>query len=144
LVLAQAAAVRAIPGRKSDVKDAQWWAALLAHALVRASFVPPAPPQALRELTRTRKQLVREAAAHAQRIHKLLKAANRKLASVLSAVVGASGRAILARLVPARPTPSGWPPGSIHAPGASGAPWSRRCRGASSRISGFCSGSTSR
>jgi transposase len=99
LVLAHAAAVRAIPGRKSDVKDAQWLADLLAHGLVRASFVPPAPQQALRELTRTRKQLVREAAAHAQRIHKLLEAANLKLASVLSEVVGGSGRAILAGLV---------------------------------------------
>jgi transposase len=98
LVLAHAAAVRAIPGRKSDVKDAQWLADLLAHGLVRASFVPPAAQQALRELTRTRKQLVREAAAHAQRIHKLLEAANLKLASVLSEVVGGSGRAILAGL----------------------------------------------
>jgi transposase len=99
LVLAHAAAVRAIPGRKSDVKDAQWLADLLAHGLVRASFVPPAPQQALRELTRTRKQLVREAVAHAQRIHKLLEAANLKLASVLSEVVGASGRAIVSGLV---------------------------------------------
>jgi transposase len=99
LVLAHAAAVRAIPGRKSDVKDAQWLADLLAHGLVRASFVPPAPQQALRELTRTRKQLVREVTAHAQRIHKLLEAANLKLASVLSQVLGPSGRAILAGLV---------------------------------------------
>lgn len=99
VILAHAAAVRNIPGRKSDVKDAEWLADLLAHGLVRASFVPPAPQQALRELTRTRKQLVREAAAHAQRIHKLLESANLKLASVLPRVVGASGRAILAGLV---------------------------------------------
>jgi transposase len=99
LVLAHAAAVRNIPGRKSDVKDAHWLADLLAHGLVRGSFVPPAPQQALRELTRTRKQLVREAAAHAQRIHKLLESANLKLASVLTEVVGTSGRAILTGLV---------------------------------------------
>lgn len=99
LILAHAAAVRNIPGRKSDVKDAEWLADLLAHGLVRASFVPPAPQQALRELTRTRKQLVREAAAPAQRIHKVLESANLKLASVLPRVVGASGRAILAGLV---------------------------------------------
>jgi transposase len=99
LVLAHAAAVRNIPGRKSDVKDAEWLADLLAHGLVRSSFVPPAPQQALRELTRTRKQLVREVGAHAQRIHKLLESANVKLASVLSQVVGASGRAILEGLI---------------------------------------------
>jgi transposase len=95
LVLAQAAAVRNIPGRKSDVKDARWLADLLAHGLVRASFVPPPAQQALRELTRTRKQLVREIAAHAQRIHKLLESANVKLASVFTEVLGASGRAII-------------------------------------------------
>jgi transposase len=67
---------------KSDVQDARWLADLLAHGLVRASFAPPAPQQALRELTRTRKQLVREAAAHALRIHKLLESANLKLASI--------------------------------------------------------------
>lgn len=99
MILAPAAAVRNMPGRKSDVKDAEWLADLLAHGLVRASFVPPAPQQALRELTRTRKQLVREAAAHAQRIHTRLESANLKLASVLPRVVGASGRAILAGLV---------------------------------------------
>jgi transposase len=99
VILAHAAAVRNMPGRKSDVKDAEWLADLLAHGLVRPSFVPPAPQQVLRELTRTRKQLVREAAAHAQRIHKLLESANLKLASVLPRVVGASGRAILAGLV---------------------------------------------
>jgi transposase len=63
LVLANATAVRNLPGRKSDVSDAQWLADLLAHGLVRGSFVPPAPIQALRELTRTRKQLGREVTA---------------------------------------------------------------------------------
>ncbi len=98
LALAHAAAVRNIPGRKSDVSDARWLADLLAHGLLRASFVPPAPIQALRELTRTRKQLVREVTAHTQRIHKLLESANVKLASVLTDVLGVSGRAIIEAL----------------------------------------------
>lgn len=98
LLLAHAAAVRNIPGRKSDVQDARWLADLLAHGLVRASFVPPPAQQALRELTRTRRQLVRETAAHIQRIHKLLEGASIKLASVLSNVVGVSGRAVLEAL----------------------------------------------
>src|SRR5712691_6716202 len=95
LALANAAAVRNVPGRKSDVSDARWLADLLAHGLLRASFVPPAPIQALRELTRTRKQLVREITAHTQRIHKLLESANVKLGSVLTDVLGPSGRAIV-------------------------------------------------
>jgi transposase len=98
LVLAHAAAVRNIPGRKSDVKDARWLADLLAHGLVRPSFVPPAAQQALRELTRTRRQLVREITAHTQRIHAVLESANVKLAAVMSDVVGVSGRAIVAGL----------------------------------------------
>lgn len=95
LVLANAAQVKNVPGRKTDVNDAMWLADLLAHGLIRASFVPPPAVQALRDLTRTRKQLVREKAGHVQRIDKLLQAANIKLGSVLSDIMGASGRAIL-------------------------------------------------
>jgi transposase len=69
LILANAAHVRNLPGRKSDVNDATWIADLLAHGLIRPSFVPPAPVQELRDLTRTRTQLMREAARHIQRIH---------------------------------------------------------------------------
>jgi transposase len=98
LVLANATAVRNLPGRKSDVSDAQWLADLLAHGLVRGSFVPPAPIQALRELTRTRKQLGREVTAHSQRIEKVLESADVKLAAVLRPLLGVSGRAILAAL----------------------------------------------
>ena len=98
LVLANATAVRNLPGRKSDVSDAQWLADLLAHGLVRGSFVPPAPIQALRELTRTRKQLGREVTAHSQRIEKVLESADVKLATVLHPLLGVSGRAILAAL----------------------------------------------
>jgi transposase len=97
-VLANATAVRNLPGRKSDVRDAQWLADLLAHGLVRGSFVPPAPIQALRELTRTRKQLGPEVTAHSQRIEKVLESADVKLAAVLRPLLGVSGRAIIAAL----------------------------------------------
>jgi transposase len=99
LVLANATAVRNVPGRKSDVSDAAWLADLLAHGLVRPSFVPDAATQELRGLTRTRTQLVREHTRHAQRVHKVLEDANLKLATVLSDVFGTTGRAILAALV---------------------------------------------
>lgn len=99
LVLANAMHIRNVPGRKTDVNDATWIADLLAHGLIRGSFVPPSQVQEMRDLTRTRKQLVREAAQHTQRIQKTLEDANIKLASVVSDVLGASGRAILDALV---------------------------------------------
>jgi len=88
-----------VPGRKTDMNDAAWIADLLAHGLIRSSFVPPAPIQELRDLTRTRKQLVREISQHTLRIQKTLEDANLKLSSVLSSVVGSSGRAILNALI---------------------------------------------
>lgn len=99
LVLANAAQVRNMPGRKSDVNDATWIAELLAHGLIRPSFIPPPPVQELRDLTRTRKQLVREIARHTLRIQKTLEDANIKLTEVVSSVLGTSGRAILAGVV---------------------------------------------
>lgn len=99
LVLANAMHIRNIPGRKTDVNDATWIADLLAHGLIRTSFVPPAPVQELRDLTRTRKQLVREIAQHILRIQKTLETANVKLTAVLADIMGASGRAILRALV---------------------------------------------
>src|SRR5438128_4667407 len=99
LVLANAMHIRNIPGRKSDVNDATWIADLLAHGLIRSSFVPPASVQELRDLTRTRKQLVREIAQHTLRIQKTLETANVKLTSVLTDIMGVSGRTILAALV---------------------------------------------
>ena len=98
-VLANAQHIKNVPGRKTDVNDAAWIADLLAHGLIRSSFVPPAPIQELRDLTRTRKQLVREISQHTLRIQKTLEDANVKLSSVLSSVVGASGRAILEALI---------------------------------------------
>jgi transposase len=99
LVLANAAHIKNVPGRKTDVNDATWIANLLAHGLIRASFVPEASIQELRALTRTRKQLVREKAAHVQRIQKTLEEANLKIASVASDIMGKSGRAILEALI---------------------------------------------
>ena len=99
LVLANAQHIRNVPGRKTDVNDAAWIADLLAHGLIRSSFVPPTPIQELRDLTRTRKQLVREISQHASRIQKVLEDANLKLGSVLSDVLGKSGRAILNALI---------------------------------------------
>jgi transposase len=99
LVLANAAHVKNVPGRKTDVSDAAWLAELLAHGLIRASFVPDGQTQELRALLRTRKQLVRERTRHAQRIHKTLEDANIKLDAELSDVLGKSGRAMLNALV---------------------------------------------
>jgi transposase len=99
LVLANAAHVKNVPGRKTDVNDAMWLADLLAHGLIRASFVPPVAVQELRTLTRTRKQFVRERSAHVQRIEKVLEDANLKLSVVLSDILGKSGRAVLQAIV---------------------------------------------
>ncbi|KVA53985.1 transposase [Burkholderia cepacia] len=99
LVLGNAAHIRNVPGRKTDVNDAMWIADLLAHGLIRSSFVPPAAIQELRDLTRTRKQLAREIAQHCLRIQKVLEDANLKLGSVLSDVLGGSGRAMLKAIV---------------------------------------------
>jgi transposase len=99
LVLANAQHIRNVPGRKTDVNDARWIAELLAHGLIRSSFVPPAPIQELRDLTRTRKQLVREVAQHSLRLQKVLEDANLKVASVLSDLLGQSGRAMLAAII---------------------------------------------
>jgi transposase len=98
LVLANAAHIRNVPGRKSDVNDATWIADLMAHGLIRSSFVPPAPIQELRDLTRTRKQLGREIVQHTQRIQKVLEDANIKLSSLIAEILGASGRRILKAL----------------------------------------------
>jgi transposase len=106
LVLANAMHIRNIPGRKSDMNDAMWIADLLAHGLIRSSFVPPAPIQELRDLTRTRRQLVQEVARHVLRIQKTLEDANLKLTQVMSDIVGVSGRAILTALIAGETDPA--------------------------------------
>ena len=105
LVLANAAHIRNVPGRKSDVNDAVWISDLLAHGLIRASFVPPAQIQDVRDLTRTRTQLTREVAQHIQRIQKTLENANIKLTSVISNIIGTSGRRILKAMIAGETNP---------------------------------------
>ena len=98
------------PGRKTDVADALWLAELLAHGLILPSFVPETPTQEMRALLRTRKQLVRERASHVQRIRKTLEDANLKLGSVLTQIMGVSGRAILQALIEANAIPTSCSP----------------------------------
>ena len=99
LILANAAHIKGVPGRKSDTNDATWIADLLAHGLIRASFVPPRPIQELRDLTRTRKQLTREIVRHTQRILAVLEEANVKLSSAITDVLCQSGRRILKAMI---------------------------------------------
>jgi transposase len=105
LVLANAAHVKNVPGRKTDVNDATWLADLMAHGLIRASFVPDEPTQQMRDLLRTRKQFVRERSSHAQRLQKTLEDANIKLDSVLTNILGLSSRRILEALIAGQTAP---------------------------------------
>jgi transposase len=98
IILGNARAMRNVPGRKSDQSDASWISDLVAHGLIRSSFVPPEPIQALRDLTRTRTQMMHERARQVQRLQKVLEDANIKLASVLSDITGVSGRKMLLAL----------------------------------------------
>jgi transposase len=97
--------LRAVPGRKTDVKDAQWIAELLRYGLLRASFIPDRDQRELRELTRYRTALIRERADEVNRLQKTLEAANIKLAAVLTDVTGVSGQRILDALVRGRTDP---------------------------------------
>jgi transposase len=99
LLLVNAQHFRAVPGRKTDLRDAEWLADLLRHGLVRGSFVPDKAQRELRELVRYRTALVREHAAEVNRLQKILEGANIKLASVASNVNGCSARAMLGELV---------------------------------------------
>ncbi len=95
LMLVNARHVKKVPGRKTDVKDSEWLAQLLECGLLRGSFVPPRAFRDLRDLTRTRKQLIRERSREVTRVGKLLELANIKLGSVVSDIMGMTGRAIL-------------------------------------------------
>jgi len=99
IVVANAQQVKKVPGRKTDVKDAEWIADLLCHGLLRSSFVPPQPIRELRDLTRYRRKLVESRSAERNRLLKLLESANIKLASVATDVFGLSGRLMLKALV---------------------------------------------
>ena len=106
LILANAAHVKNVPGRKTDVNDATWLADLLAHGLIRASFVPDTQTQELRTLLRTRKQLVREKSSHILRVQKTLENANIKLDSAITDVMGMSGRAMIEALIAGESSPA--------------------------------------
>jgi transposase len=99
LILANPAHIKAVPGRKTDVKDAEWLAELLAHGLITASFVPPTVIQQARHSTRDRVQFTSERTRHVQRIQKVLQDANIKIDSVISDLMGVSGRAFLGAIV---------------------------------------------
>jgi transposase len=99
VILVNAQHVKAVPGRKTDVKDAAWLAELLQHGLLRASFIPPVAQRELRDLTRYRSTFIRERVTLINRVQKLLEDANIKLAAVASDIMGVSGRAILAALI---------------------------------------------
>ncbi len=98
VLLVNAAHIKAVPGRKTDVKDCEWIADLLSHGLLRGSFIPPEPIRDLRDLTRYRKSLTDERVREVNRLQKFLEAANIKLSSVATDVMGVSGRAMLEAL----------------------------------------------
>jgi transposase len=99
LIVANAAHIKAVPGRKTDMKDAEWLADLVAFGLIKASFVPDEEQHELRALMRTRKQLVREQTRHVQRIQKTLTEANIHLDSVISDIMGRNGRRIIEAMI---------------------------------------------
>jgi transposase len=99
LLLVNARHVKAVPGRKTDVRDAEWLADLLRHGLLRGSFVPDRPQRELRELTRYRTSLVQERSAEVNRLQKTLEGANIKLGDVATDILGVSGRQMLHALI---------------------------------------------
>lgn len=99
VLLVNAAHIKTVPGRKTDVKDCEWIADLLSHGLLKGSFIPPEPIRDLRDLTRYRKTLTDERVREVNRLQKFLEAANIKLSSVATDVMGVSGRAMLEALV---------------------------------------------
>jgi len=105
IVLVNAQHMKAVPGRKTDVKDAEWIADLLQHGLLKASFIPGSEQQAVRDLTRTRMRLLQERTRLINRIQKVLEDANLKLASVVTDIMGVTGQAILRALVAGQEDP---------------------------------------
>jgi transposase len=99
LLLVNAAHMKNVPGRKTDIKDCAWIAQLLEHGLLRASFVPPPPIRELRDLTRYRKSLIQERSREVNRLHKLLEDAGVKLSCVAADILGVSGRRMLEALI---------------------------------------------
>ena len=102
LILANAHEIKALPGRKTDVRDCEWIADLLRHGLIRPSFIPAKPVRALRDLMRYRKSLVYQHTQEINRLHKVLETANIKLTSVVSDVWGKSGQSMIKAIMKAR------------------------------------------
>ena len=105
VILVNARHIKAVPGRKTDIKDAQWIGELLQHGLLRPSFIPPVPQRDLRDLTRHRSNFVRERVNLVNRVQKVLESANIKLGCVASDVLGVSGRAMLEAIVAGNSSP---------------------------------------
>ena len=105
VVLVNAQHIKAVPGRKTDVADAEWIAELLRHGLLRASFIPSAQQRALRDVTRFRTSMVNDRVRAVNRLQKTLEDANLKLASVVADVTGVSARAILDALLAGQTDP---------------------------------------
>lgn len=99
VILANARHVKAIPGDKTDHKDARWITELLQHGLLKASFIPPQPIRELRDLTRHRRRLIQDKSRVVNRIHKVLQDANIKLTTVISDIMGKSGLDMIDRLI---------------------------------------------
>jgi transposase len=99
IILANAQQVKGLRGHKTDPKDAHWLAHLLRHGMIRPSYIPPLPIRQLRDLTRRRKQLVRNGAQERNRIQKVLESANIKLGNVLTDVFGVSGQLMIDQLL---------------------------------------------
>src|SRR5215471_8705668 len=106
IILVNPQHLKIVPGRKTDVKDAEWLADLLRHGLLKPSFIPPAPVRELRELTRYRKTLVQARTDEINRLQKALEGANLKLTLVVSDVLGVSARSMLAALLSGEQDPS--------------------------------------
>jgi transposase len=139
LLSANAAHLKAVPGRKTDVPDTEWIAELFRHGLLRASFIPPRPERELRELVRYRTSLIRERASEINRLAKVLEGANIKLGSVSTNLSGVSGRAILAALIEGTDDPEARSPclaGAACATRTNSS--SRRSRDRSGHTSGSC------
>jgi len=105
VLLVNAKHIKFVPGRKTDVKDAQWIAELLQHGLLKASFVPDVAQRELRELTRYRRHLIQERTREINRVHKVLEDANLKLSSVASDIMGVSGREMLSAIIAGKDDP---------------------------------------
>ncbi len=106
VLVANAQHIKAVPGRKTDVKDAEWIADLLAHGLLKASFIPSVPQRELRDLTRYRVRLTEEKAREVNRVQKTLEDTNLKLGDVVSDIMGKASRMILQAIVEGETDPA--------------------------------------